>query len=102
MQLFTVTVPTDSGDGVRKDTEENACRGDNSGMKIAIEVEINKIPDEGLRLKKFRKAILEQFGDRPVQEVKDEFAALLDKFCENGIVSLDGGILTRLKAGKSY
>ena len=34
-----------------------------SAVKVAIEKQINILPAEGLRLKKFRKAVLDQFPD---------------------------------------
>ena len=67
-----------------------------SAVKVAIEKQINILPAEGLRLKKFRKAVLDQFPDSSVQEVKEEFATLLDAFCAEGAISLDGGMLYRL------
>ena len=86
----------------RNDTENgntySECGGvdDSDPVKIAIELEINKLPNEGLRLKKFRKAVMDQFPERAAEDLKTEFADMLDKFCSDGAVSLDGGILTRL------
>lgn len=76
---------------VNEESHENV-----SPVKVAIEKEINVLPAEGLRLKKFRKAVLDQFPDSPVEELKEEFATLLDAFCAEGAISLDGGMLHRL------
>jgi hypothetical protein len=72
-----------------------------SDITAAIEKEIKAIPKDGIRLKKFRKPILDEFSAQlPEQEVKEKFAACLEKFCSDGVVSLDGGILTRMRIGK--
>ena len=70
-------------------------------LNDAIIREINQIPKEGIRLKKFRKPILSDFTGENMTEsmVKEKFAECLEKFCADGIVSLDGGILTKMKAG---
>ena len=72
-----------------------------SDITAAIEKEINAIPSDGIRLKKFRKPILDVFtAQLPEQEVKEQFATCLEKFCADGVVSLDGGILTRMRIGR--
>jgi hypothetical protein len=91
-----VPVNTASEDTYNNEEEEEDTGEKSSDVKIAIEKEINLIPADGLRLKKFRKAVLDQFPDKDVQEVKDEFATLLDSFCAEGVIALDGGMLTRL------
>jgi len=67
-----------------------------SDVKIAIQKEINTLPAEGIRLKKFRKAVLDQFPDADVEAIKEEFASLLDQFCVDKVLSLDSGMLYRL------
>jgi hypothetical protein len=73
-----------------------------SDINAAIQKEVNNIPREGIRLKKFRKPILDNFTSSSVteQEVKEKFAECLDTLCSDGVLSLDGGILTRMRIGK--
>jgi hypothetical protein len=93
-------VPVEDSKADNNDNYNNAEEEDSgeqgSELKVAIEKQINLLPDEGLRLKKFRKAVLDQFPDKDVEEVKAEFATLLDSFCADNVISLNGGMLLRL------
>jgi hypothetical protein len=86
---------TSTYNSIEEDHEEESGEK-SSDIKIAIEKEINLLPVDGLRLKKFRKAVLDQFPDRDAEETKAEFATVLDSFCADAVISLNGGMLTRL------
>lgn len=60
--------------------------------------QIRDISNEGIRLKKFRQSVIQNFlGERLESDLKKEFASILENFTADGRVILDGGMVMKGK-----
>jgi hypothetical protein len=84
-------------------------------MEIAIMNLLNELPAEGIRLKKFRQTILDQFsegetgggggageGGPDLTLLKEQFANIFEKVCVDGNASEENGIIRYLGERSQY
>jgi hypothetical protein len=66
-------------------------------FETAIQSLLNELPTEGIRLKKFRQTILDQFATTAdLSTLKEQFATGFEKFCQDGSAKEENGIVTRI------
>lgn len=74
---------------------------DKNPFEIAIQNLLNELSSEGIRLKKFRQQILDQFASSSsssddLKIIKEQFAENFEKLCQSGYAKEENGIVTRV------
>lgn len=91
-----------SGESKKRSREEkpfeSAPKPQHDEFESAVIHALSAIPSKGLRLKKFRQGILDNFDNGSnIEEIKKKFSDIFDKLCDDGSASLADGMVTCLK-----
>jgi hypothetical protein len=76
---------------------KNEPKNEMTPFETAILCLLNELPTEGIRLKKFRQTILDQFATTAdLSSLKEQFASGFEKLCQAGHAQEENGMVTRI------